>query len=369
MERKTTYKRNNWEEIVSSSGLVYYQDYWNEAVYYEFSLEEITELENITNELYEKCLETVQHVIDKNMFSNLGIPEFVVPTIIESWENEVPSIYGRFDFIYDGENFKCLEFNADTPTSLLEASVIQWMWKEHVFPENDQFNSIHERLIDKWKELKNYLPGHILHFTNIDDYEDMMNNLYLMDTAKQAGLNTKHISIQDIGFDGNCFLDLEENIIRSLFKLYPWECIVEDDFGKHLIERLRCGDNWIEPIWKIILSNKGFLPIFSQLFGDSKNIIYSSFTSIPTPYVKKPFFSREGSNVEINFGNEVLKSVDNGYNENQAIYQKFIKSKEFNGVIPIIGSWVIDGCSSGVGIREGGLITNNRSKFTPHIIK
>ena len=58
----------------------------------------------------------------------------------------------RFDFILakDGTP-KILEFNADTPTSLLEASVIQWQWKEDVFPECDQFNGIHEGLCSHGK--------------------------------------------------------------------------------------------------------------------------------------------------------------------------------------------------------------------------
>src|SRR5207248_5991552 len=46
---------------------------------------------------------------------------------------------------------KLLEYNADTPTSVLEAAVIQWFWMKDVFPRMDQFNTIHERLIEAWK--------------------------------------------------------------------------------------------------------------------------------------------------------------------------------------------------------------------------
>ena len=50
---------------------------------------------------------------------------------------------------YDGKAPpRLLEYNADTPTALLEASVAQWFWLQDCFPTADQFNSIHERLID-----------------------------------------------------------------------------------------------------------------------------------------------------------------------------------------------------------------------------
>ncbi len=56
---------------------------------------------------------------------------------------------------YDGGHEpKLLEYNADTPTALLEASVTQWYWLKDTQPGADQFNSIHERLLAKWKELK-----------------------------------------------------------------------------------------------------------------------------------------------------------------------------------------------------------------------
>ncbi len=73
-------------------------------------------------------------------------------------------LYGRFDFAYDGRNIKMLEYNADTPTGLLEASVAQWLWIEQVsgIANRDQFNSIHEDLIKRWKTI---LPrGSHVHF-------------------------------------------------------------------------------------------------------------------------------------------------------------------------------------------------------------
>ena len=51
-----------------------------------------------------------------------------------------------------------LEYNADTPTSLVEAASPQWFWMEDRFPGADQWNSLHERLVDAWKRQAPLLP-------------------------------------------------------------------------------------------------------------------------------------------------------------------------------------------------------------------
>ena len=194
MERHISVPRDSWQKTVESQGLLYHTldgvPYWDESVYYSFSMEEITQLENTTNELHQMCLVAAQHVIDERRFSELGIPEFIIPTIIKSWNDEPPALYGRFDLRYDGTNPpKMLEYNADTPTSLLEAAVIQWQWMEEVFDhvhgDIDQWNSIHDKLIAKFTELKEYLhPGRV-HFTSMDTVEDFMTISYLQEVAQQ----------------------------------------------------------------------------------------------------------------------------------------------------------------------------------------
>ena len=41
---------------------------------------------------------------------------------------------------------------------LLEAAVIQWSWKEERFPHLDQYTSLHERLVAKWRDIAPLLP-------------------------------------------------------------------------------------------------------------------------------------------------------------------------------------------------------------------
>ena len=190
MRRVQATPRENWQKKVEEVGLIWHsgdQVYWNESAFYEFTAKEIETLEAATNELEKMTLVAAQHIIDNKLYARMGIPQIAVPLIEASWEAEPPSLYGRFDLAYDGvDPPKLLEYNADTPTSLLEAAVVQWHWLQDAFPKRDQFNSLHERLIALWKELTPYLPGGRVDFCSMDDIEDGMTVTYLQDTA-QAG--------------------------------------------------------------------------------------------------------------------------------------------------------------------------------------
>lgn len=380
MIRHTIKPRENWQKKVESQGLLYHTldgvPYWDESVYYSFSMEEIGQLENTTNELHQMCLAAAQHIIDEKRFPELGIPEFIVPAIIKTWNEEPPALYGRFDLHYDGTHSpKMLEYNADTPTSLLEAAVIQWQWMVDVFgPMNrvDQWNSIHDKLIAKFSELKAYLYPGKLHFTSMNTVEDFMTISYLQECAQQAGLQTTNLKIEDIGWDSKdkCFIDMEYHRIRNLFKLYPWEWLIHEEYGPHITETL---DEmfWMEPTWKLLLSNKGILPILWELYPGHPNLLpaYFHLPSTLVQYAKKPLFSREGANVTLVTHNSTLQSSGD-YGEEGFIYQEFCPLPAFDGEnFPVIGSWVIDQEAAGMGIREAKhLITDNTSRFVPHII-
>ena len=135
--------------------------YWDERAYYAFTLDEIERrIEAPTGEIDAMCLELVGHAInDEKYLRRLKIPEAFWPLLSESWRRRDASLYGRLDLSYDGWSpAKLLEYNADTPTSIFEAAVFQWTWLEQAIERNiipkraDQFNSIHERLIDAWKK-------------------------------------------------------------------------------------------------------------------------------------------------------------------------------------------------------------------------
>lgn len=372
MRRITIPPRSGWQSVVESQGLTYHsiddQPYWDESCYYELSSAEVDALEAATNELHGMCLAAVQHVIDNDLFGRLFIPDFAATLIREAWEVEPPAIYGRFDLSFDGKNIKLLEYNADTPTALIEAAVIQWYWLQDVNPTADQFNSIHERLIAKWKELKKYVSKP-LYFAAMDTPEDEMTVTYLRDTAEQAGISTRQLLVRDIGWRDNLgFVDGEQNPIHSCFKLYPWEWLVHEEYGP-LLPQTSGVTQWIEPIWKMVLSNKGILPILWQMYPGHKHLLEASFDAPPgESYVKKPLLSREGANITLVSSGKAVVETEGDYGEEGFIYQAMAPLGEYRQRYPVIGSWVIDGESAGIGIRESDTpVTSNLSRFVPHL--
>lgn len=54
--------------------------------------------------------------------------------------------------------------------------------------------------------------------------------------AMEAGLKTKQVFIEDIGFDNQHFVDLDDSKIQWMFKLYPWEFMFQDEYSEQLSE-------------------------------------------------------------------------------------------------------------------------------------
>ncbi len=377
MKRIPIAPRDDWQRKVEQWGLLFHTEeagvYWNESAYYSFTSTEITEIEKATNELHAMCLTAVQHVIDNRRYADLAIPDFVIPAIEATWEQEPPSIYGRFDLAYDGFGPpKLLEYNADTPTSLLEAAVVQWKWLEELYPNADQFNSIWEGLVDLWKEFvrDHHLKGPMVHFAYMDTPEDAMTVAVLRDTAQEAGIPTEALFMGDIGWDSYAryFVDLQDRRMWTVFKLYPWEWLSHEKFARNLLATLDTTQ-WIEPIWKMILSNKGILAILWELFPSSPYLL-PCFLDGPrhlSSYVRKPLLSREGANITLVRPGEELVT-DGEYGEEGFVYQDLVKLPDFDGNRPIVGSWVIDAVARGIGIRESdGPVTDNLSRFVPHL--
>ncbi len=375
MERVKIQPRNQWQKAVEQLGFGFHTTdiaYWDESAYYRFDSREIEAIEKATAALWDMCLGAVQHVIDQKLYSQFSIPENFIPYIEKTWNDEHPAIYGRFDLCYKQGKIKMLEFNADTPTSLYEAGIVQWFWLQDHDKNKDQFNSIHEKLIAYWKYLKPYLHPCKLHFTCLKDtLEDLTNTEYMRDCAIQAGIDTKLIFIDDIGWDDEQmqFTDLENEPITNLFKLYPWEWLAAESFGSNILTD-KNNSFWIEPCWKMILSNKAILPILWQLYPENEYLLPAYFTDNGMKdYVKKPILSREGANIELVKHYGSVEKTAGEYGQEGYIYQQLFELPEFDNNYPVIGSWIIGQEPAGMGIREAsGLITNNQSRFVPHLI-
>ncbi|WP_030903623.1 glutathionylspermidine synthase family protein [Streptomyces sp. NRRL F-5126] len=395
MRRHTIEPRPDWQRIVEAQGVIYpltrYPDdslrpYWDESAYYSFTLPEVEALEEVVEELHTMCLAAAQHIVAEGRFADLGITDRrLADAVADSWHrrDELPSVYGRFDLRYDGAGgpAKMLEYNADTPTSLVEAASAQWFWMEERFPGADQWNSLHERLVEAWKKQAPLLPPGPLHFVHseLDELgEDLMTVAYLRETAEQAGLHTEALSVESIGWDdiAGRFVDDKLRFVRSCFKLYPWEWLATDDFGPHVLATLDNGGGtgttcWIEPAWKMLLSNKALLAILWELYPGHPNLLPSyldgprELAANGPGYVSKPLLGREGDGVMIHGPGEAAPVRDE-----RCCYQELSALPDFDGNRVVLGAWVVQDEAAGLSIRESsGLVTDEYARFVPHVIR
>jgi glutathionylspermidine synthase len=384
MQRMTCPERSDWRTTAEETGFDFHtidgERYWDERAYYAFSLDEIEDhIEEPSGEIDAMCLELVSNAVDdEDYLRRLKIPETFWPLISESWHRDDGSLYGRLDLSFDGRGpAKLLEYNADTPTSIFEAAVFQWTWlrqaiERQIIPGHaDQFNSIHECLIDAWKKVGAGRHVHLAGTT--ENAEDAGTLAYLEDTARQAGLATTLIDIEDIGLrDDGSFVDLDDRSIDLVFKLYPWEWMFHDAFGARLAD---APTRWIEPPWKAILSNKGILPLLWEMFPDHPNLLPAFFEDDPNAaelgasFVRKPLYSREGANVALISDGVTVVEQQGPYGAEGFIRQAFAPLPNFSRQYPVLGSWLIDHMPCGLSIREDeNPITGNTSRFLPHAI-
>jgi glutathionylspermidine synthase len=377
--------RPDWREIAEREGFTFhYLDgelYWDESVAYAFTLDQIErDLEGPTEELHAMCLDLVDAATrSEELMTRLAIPAPFRDYVAESWRRAWPSLYGRFDFAYDGSSpAKLLEYNADTPTSIYETGYFQWAWLEARIADGalpggaDQFNSLHEKLIDRFAAI--FRPGSFVHFASLPDHvEDRQTVRYLEDLAAQAGLAPKFVAVEDIGVDGDGhFVDADRYHIRAIFKLYPWEDMAREPYAARL---MTSGAFFLEPPWKAILSNKAMLPFLWERNRGHPNLLPAYFDGDPAAselssgFVRKPFFSREGWDVELVEGDRREAGPKGGYGEEGHILQALAPLSRLDGQYAVLGSWVVGEQAAGLSVREdASRITRNVSRFVPHVI-
>ncbi len=399
-------ERPGWREEAEKLGFTFAdmegEPYWDETSAYRFTLNQIeTDIEDPATELHGMCREAVALAVrDERWLTALDIPRQHWDLIEQSWSHGEPELYGRMDLAYDGSGpAKLLEYNADTPTSLYESASFQWLWFEQqqaagVLAEGtDQFNGIHEALVERWGQI--CAPGENVHFAaDPDNPEDYATVETMAWAAREAGLGAHFTALAQIGLtDEGQFADDQSRVIGTLFKLYPWEDMLRDEFAANLQSS---QTRYIEPPWKALLSNKGLLPLLWQMFPGHPNLLPAFFQAdlrdaltggTPAPdiapaleaardqlargHVIKPIFSREGAGVIITEnGTETQRTQDDSYSHHPLIVQALAPLPDFGGFHPVLGAWIVGEACTGLGLREDrSRITHNLSRFKPHFIE
>ena len=339
------------------------------------------------NTLYDMYVEAAEHVIENDLFFELGIPFNIIETIKKSWENDVHwHIYGRFDLAggIDGQPIKLIEFNADTPTGLFETAVVQWaLLKANGMDDARQFNDIYKaieanfkRLVTLFDDVETFderYDGWKILFSSIEglDEEEVTTRL-LQQIATDAGFTTGFEFLQNVQFDDEGISDANGMEYEYWFKLYPWEDIGSDE-GELAVVLNTIMQNQkaiiLNPAYTVLFQSKGMLKVLSELFPDSPYLLHTSDEPLQGAYVEKRHFGREGANTKIvDASGNTVAETEGPYENYRPVYQEYVDfPKDAEGQKYQAGVFfAYEAC--GLGFRRGGEIMDNMSKFVGHLL-
>ncbi|WP_037586758.1 glutathionylspermidine synthase family protein [Stenoxybacter acetivorans] len=351
------------------------------------------------NELYDMFIAAAEYVISHNLYAELGIPSNLIDAVKTSWDRDDWHLYGRFDFAggIDNKPIKLLEFNADTPTGLIETSLIQWaMLKYNQLNEESQFNNVYEALKENFKRLLSpkrlVLPAHInntaadylpvnnnspaqnILFSSIaGSPEDDLTVHFLRNAASEAGFHTDFAYADEVEFSETDGFFKGEEVFGYWFKLIPWEYIgLDEPQLAQILTNISNNQAGIiaNPAYTLLFQSKAIMKILWDLYPHHPLLLETRFTPLPRQaQAVKPFFGREGGNVRLLDAQGKTIAEQNGdYAHFNNIYQAYAQlPTDSQGRCYQAGVFfAYEAC--GLGFRRGGAIMDNLAKFVGHIL-
>jgi glutathionylspermidine synthase len=146
---------------------------------------------------------------------------------------------------------------------------------------------------------------------------------------------------------------------------------VNDRFGGCALETMGAVQ-WIEPIWKMLWSNKALLAVLWEMYPGHP-LLLPSYLDGPREmesWVRKPLLGREGANVTVKLHGITVEDMPGRYADGRFVYQQYLDLAPQGSQRVVLGSWLVDGEPCGMGIREpDGYVTTNVSRFVPHLFQ
>ncbi len=339
------------------------------------------------NELYDMYVEAADHVIENDLFFELGIPFNLIDTIKKSWDNDVHwHIFGRFDFAggIDGRPLKLLSFNADAPTDLFETAIVQWeLLKQNSIDTEKQFNTVYDSITNNFRRLitlfddpeqfESLYDGWKILFSSAEgsDKEETTAK-FLRHMAEEAGFETGFEFLQDVRFDEEGIFDPDNEAYEYWFKRYPWEEIATDEPELAVLLGSIINNQKaiiLNPAYTMLFESKGMMKILHDLYPDSPYLLETSFDPINGSQVERRMFSNNGSNTKIidSDGSEIA-ATDGDYANYKPVYQEYVElptdSDGHHYKAEVFFAY--EGC--GLGFRRGGKIIDRNSRFIGHAL-
>ncbi|MGE7984482.1 glutathionylspermidine synthase family protein [Solibacillus sp. NPDC093137] len=369
---------------------------------YEITDEEVEKIRIATEcagKIYFKTAHLLRNIPDEALLE-MGYPEETL-SFLRMKTMEAESVIARFDFIAHNGGYKCIEMNADTPTFIKELFVVNDQICKEFGRENPntEMEGLLKSNVRKSVAQSIFSPdAHIVFTAHDDNIEDYLTTLYIMQFVPGAKFTPLHqLRIQK----GVGLFDEDGKRIDLLYRpTFPIENLIQDEDGAQnriglwLIELIELNLLTIlNPPSAFLLQNKAVQAIIWGLH-EERNVFFTSeehewiaeyflptyledtpFIEKGLRYVKKPVYGREGDTVEIyaEDGKLIKEDVQKTYNHYTKVYQKFIEQpktifRSEKGVQTgelLVGSFLISGNPAAIGLRVGGMITNNLSHYLP----
>tara|TARA_R110001592_G_scaffold52511_7_gene160673 strand:+ start:13335 stop:15230 length:1896 start_codon:yes stop_codon:yes gene_type:complete len=398
-ERKTWLNIANEDEaaFVDMMGGHYLTDKpGDQHLYYGLSKSAQDDLEYATNELHGLFMHATDYVLSQpDLLDKFNLPASIIPKIRQSWENRLNQlITSRFDFSMSEKGLKVYEYNCDSASCYMEAGKVQGKWADHFHIKDgeDAGNELFAELARAWR--KSNAKG-LVHILRDDEPEEKYHALFMAQTLKRAGIDTKII----VGLDGLSWgqagdiTDDDGNKVEWVWKTWSWETALdqirtecdEDNEQRAVYEPrwklgkpLRLSDVLFrenvmvfEPLWTLIPSNKAILPVLWSLFPNHPLLLNSAFELTDdlksTGYVQKPIVGRCGANISlIDKNDNIVEQTQGQFSEQNIIYQELFPLPKIDNHFVQICTFSASGIYAGAGTRvDVSMVINNKSDCLP----
>lgn len=383
----------------------------------EISREHAVELRTASSRLYGLMtrLASVLQQADDQALMEIGIPLPAIP-YAHIVMPETPAVMcGRFEFVMTVEGPKLLEFNAETPTFVVELFHINGQVCAD-FGLVDPNMHCQQQLVQamtssisagiRWVGLPQGDVASVVFSAYANRKEERGTTEFYHSLLRCTGdlpYRTSFQGLDELRVKHDCLLTAAGERVDVLYKLYPTEHLLQDEapdgtpVGLALMD-LVCRQRLavINPPVAFVLQNKALLAVLwtmhlaeSELFTPEEHRWIAQYmlptyfnardthgrSIFPGEYVVKPVYGREGASITLRNSHELIEqSVQNIYSDQMMIYQQYAPLptttiQTEHGLIDVNlvhNCFVVGGTPSALGVRAcQKLIFDDSSYFLP----
>ena len=381
------------------------------------SPEHVSVLRTASSRLYQLMvrLAVVLQQADDQSLLDIGIPLPALP-YVHLVMPEMPAVMcGRFEFAWTAEGPKLLEFNAETPTFVVELFHMNGqvckdfgLVDPNVDCQEQLIQAMHSTITASLSWIGMHQRDSIsVVFSSYADRKEERGTVEfyrnLLTSIGDLPYKTSFRGLNELRVTPDCLFTADGERVDVLYKLYPTEHLIEDEapdgmpVGLALLELVRKRQLAIlNPPVAFVLQNKALMAILwamhmveSELFTSEEHMWIEQYV-LPSyldahdvqgqvvfagAYVVKPVFGREGASITIRTGQQVVGQSEQHLYENQVkMYQQYVAlptttvqtEEGLTDVHLIHNCFVVAGIPSAIGVRASQkLILDDNAYFLP----